>query len=118
MAEQFVIITVSPVDGGSETLYTMIGTHYGRLLLVFRPNGEFESFAQYARQTLKPEFKIETVLVIANDVNHLYDELERRKLLPFGPSRVAVEGTDFFDEVMAQLITDTLWAEPVPPSPS
>jgi hypothetical protein len=110
-AKMFIVVTVSPTSGSPETIYTLSGTHYGRLLLVFKGDGELETFAEYARQTVKPGFVIKKVLIIANDLDQFHAEVQKRKLLPSGPSRVAVEGTPFFDEVIAQLMADTIWVE-------
>jgi hypothetical protein len=111
MPNIFTVVTVSSISGSPETVYTLSGTHYGRLLLVCTGEGEIETFAEYARQTLKPGFEIKTVSIIARDLDQFRAEVKKRRLFPSGPSRVAVEGTAFFDEVIAQLMADTIWAE-------
>ncbi len=103
-------VVVSATDHDFEELYTLDNTHYGRLLLIFRIGDGLETFREYAQQGLKPGYQAKTMMVIAHTLEDVRAEFDKRGLLPGGPSRVAVEGTPFFDEVLAQLVTDTLWA--------
>jgi hypothetical protein len=107
----FFVLIVSAVHDEFEEIYTLEGTHYGRLLPIFRLNGELENFKRYAQQNIKSEYKIKTFIIVAESLEQVHRELEMRNLVPSGPSRVAVEGTSFFDEVFAQLMTDTLWGD-------
>jgi len=108
----YIVLNVSDLAGNVMALYTLNGTHYGRILPIFRSGqGELEQFREYAAASLKPGYKIETTAMLANNLDQVHDTLEQQNLLPAGESRVAVEGTAFFDEVIAQLITDTLWQD-------
>jgi hypothetical protein len=41
-----IVVAVSPASGSPETIYSLSGTHYGRLLPVFRGPGELETFSE------------------------------------------------------------------------
>jgi hypothetical protein len=107
----FTVLLVSASDRNYEVLYSLSGTHYGRVIPIFRVAGELESFKAYAQTSLSPNYEIKTMLIVADDLNQIYAELTKRNLIPSGASRVALEGTDFFDEVIAELITGTIWTQ-------
>lgn len=109
--DTYVVLAVADTAGNTKALYTLNGTRHGTILPIFRIGGELDRFQSYAQQTLKEEFRIESILIVANNLNQIRVTLEERELLPSGQSRVALEGTDFFDEVIAELLSDTLWDE-------
>lgn len=112
MQDAYIVTHISDGDGHVLALYTIDGTRYGRLLLVFRhPEGELSRFKKYAASTLKPGYAIGTTTVVADSLDQVQAALQREGLVPEGQTQVAVEGTTFFDEVVAQLITGTIWAE-------
>lgn len=92
---------------------TLEGTRYGRLLLIFvNPWGdEFKVFKANAEASLKPGYTIEETVVQANTPEQVLAALEREGVLPQGELSAAVEGTPFFDQVIEQLHSDTLWAD-------
>ena len=109
---QFSVLVVTAIDHSFEVLYTVEGTHYGRVLFVFQVSGsELAKFRDYAQRTLTCGYEIKILLVMAENLERVHVELDKLNLLPAGQSRVAVEGTSFFDEVIAQLITGTIWAD-------
>ena len=109
---KFIVLLIADSAGAVKTLHTINGTHYGRLLPVFREGGELSSFKAWALHGLRPGYEIRTLLILAEDIDKVRVTLAARNLLPAGETRVALEGTDFFDEVIAQMLTDTLWADP------
>ena len=109
-AVAYTLLQVFDAEDRSVALYTLGKTHYGQLLFIFKPpGGELESFKLYAQQSLKPGYTIKTLVVVAETLDQVHQALEEHNLVPGGESRVAVEGTDFFDECIAQLLTDTIW---------
>lgn len=109
--ELFVVHVVSSIERNVEVLYTLNNTHYGKLILVFRVGPEFDNFKAWAQKTVLAGCEVKTLVVLANDIEQVRATLLERNLLPSGLSRVAVEGTDFFDQVFAELIADTLWVD-------
>jgi hypothetical protein len=106
----FCVLVVSAVDRDYEVLYTLDETHHGRVILIFRISGELESFKNYAQSAVRADYEIKT-MIIADDLDQVRAELTSRELIPSGPSRIALECTDFFDEVLAELMTGTIWAD-------
>jgi hypothetical protein len=108
MGETYIVVGVGGGDSEIRALYTLTGTHYGVLLLVFRSfDGEVRRFQAYVQQTLKPGYHANTILIVAKGIEEALAALQERGLVPSGP-RVAVEETPFFDEVIAELLADTI----------
>jgi hypothetical protein len=110
MAFGFTVLQVFDAKDRGVALYTLSKTHYGQLLFIFRqPSDELENFKQYAQRSLKLKYTIKTLVVVAETIDQVHHALQEHNLLPSGESRVVVEGTVFFDECIAQLMTDTIW---------
>ena len=85
-------------------------TRHGQLLFIFvSPSDELQSFQLYVDQSLMPGQRTEMLLVAAENLDDVRDNLTVRNLLPNGPTRIAVEGSIFFDECFAELICGTIW---------
>jgi hypothetical protein len=107
----YFVLLVSAVHHDFQVLYALSGTRYGQVIPIFRVRGERESFKVYVEKSLKADYTIRTMMIVADNLDQVYSELTRRELIPGGQSRVAMEGTDFFDEVFAELMTGTIWIE-------
>jgi hypothetical protein len=108
----YFVLYVTRREDQFEEVYTLDGTRYGRLLLIFvESSRELETFKAYAQETLKPGYSIETAMIVAYNLDQVQVALEREEVLPSGTLVVAVEGTPFFDEVIDQLRAETIWAD-------
>jgi hypothetical protein len=111
MAVAYTVLGIACVgESKVRALFTLEETHYGRLLLVFtNTKGELKRYLAYAQATLKANYEIKTIAVVADNLDQVHSALERERLLPGGDTRVAVEGSELFDQVVAELLSDTLW---------
>jgi len=85
-------------------------TRHGQLLFIFvSPSDELQSFKLYVDQSLMPGQRTETLSVAAENLDEVRSHLVVRHLLPSGATRIAVEGSIFFDECFAEFICGTIW---------
>jgi hypothetical protein len=106
----FAVLQILDEKNRSLGVCRLADTRYGQLLFIFvPPSDELESFKLFVEQSLKPGQRTETLLVAAENLEGVRDNLTVRHLLPSGPSRIAVEGSIFFDECFAELICGTIW---------
>lgn len=98
---------VSGPEGSNHPFW--LDTKYGRTVFVFADQHEaFQQFFQVSAEDLKPGFKLEKCLVIADDPSHVKGELA--KSMPPGPFTLALEGTRDFDTMIQKLSDGTIWA--------
>lgn len=108
-ASLFLVPYIADRDGTAQVAYTM-QTRHGQLLLAFvSQEQEFHPFTRFATETLKPEYTIRTMGLIAPDVEEVARLLDEDDLLPSTPTRIVLEGTPFFDQVIQELEDDTIW---------
>jgi len=104
------LLQVVDVNKQPIALYTLDNTKHGRLLFIFRPpSRELDNFRAWAQRSLKAGYSIETMVVVADNLEQVHSKLQESNLLPEGSNCVSVEGTPFFNQVIRELIDNTIW---------
>jgi hypothetical protein len=107
----FIALYIVDAQERAQVAYTL-QTRHGQLLLLFvSDDRELPNFARFAADTLKPGYSIRTTVVLASNVKEAGDALVREGLIPSTPTALVLEGTPFFEQVIQELVDDTIWPD-------
>jgi hypothetical protein len=107
----FIALYIVDAQEQAQIAYTL-QTRHGQLLLLFVSNdGELPNFRRFAAETLNPGYSIHTTAVLAPDVKEAGEALKREGLIPSTPTALVLEGTPFFEQVIQELVDDTIWPD-------
>jgi hypothetical protein len=109
MAINYLVLVITEEQNPLSTVFTLEETHYGRVLPVLLSREMLEDFQSFATSRLKTGQGIYNLGILAETFDQAELALRESDLLPLGTTLIAIEGTEFFDEIFAQLITNTLW---------